>query len=271
MKHFSHSSLATWRRCRYKFYLGYKERLVGPPSIGQARGTAGHRALAYWYKNNKEDEPALQLAFDTFHGELLGDYDYSEFEILEDALVRYFNWGRERDKWVFLEEEKEFDIPLSESTNLVGFIDGIVEMPNGIWILENKFNKQVSTRHLDLDPQVSIYMFAARAMGYKPQGVMYNIIRMSGGPTAEREPAVRTLVYRNPEGLAFKKQEILVQAEEMRRFILEGGAVYRNETKDCHWDCPFYKVCLGITDDGVPLGLNKFALKDTKLNEDEGE
>lgn len=134
-------------------------------------------------------------------------------------------------------------------------MDGIVKDKIGEWILENKFLKQVSTSHLVTDPQVSYYMIAARLSGHKVLGVLYNMVRVGDGPTAKKEPVVRKQVYRNLEGLYYKYEELLRQFADMQKFIdkysLEGGAIpYRNETKDCSWDCAYYPTCLALVDEG---------------------
>jgi hypothetical protein len=79
---------------------------------------------------------------------------------------------------------------------------------------------------------------------------LYNIIRIGDGPTAKREPVVRRQVYRNDEGLSYKYYELLSQMKEMHIFAQKGGEIYRNETKDCSWDCHLYDVCLTLTDVG---------------------
>lgn len=249
----SYSSLKMWRRCRYKYWLryleGYKPEGSSP---GLMRGSAGHAALAYWYSSGSEDdEGAIDKAWEVFSspGELVGNAE-EEFELLEEALGRYFEWARDKDRWEVLDIEREFKISVDERLALLGYIDMFVMDKKQMWIVENKFLKRVQTRHLDMDPQVSTYMLGAMALGFKPVGVIYNIIRIGSGPTAKKEPVVRLLQYRNPEGLRGKLREIIMQSEEVQEFWDDGGRIYRNETKDCSWDCSFFEVCLSITDSG---------------------
>lgn len=245
----SYSRMATYRRCLYKYYLNYVENLKPPVgSLGQIRGSAGHAALANWYSKGKDNERAMQTAWRTFQKE--GGVDPEDFEPLREALERYFDWAEVGDKWEVQAVEKKFDFELEPGLRLMGYMDMIVEQSGHIWVVENKFLKQVSTGHLDLDPQVSTYMLGAFACGIQPVGVIYNIIRMSSGPTAQQDPVVRKLLYRNKEGLRAKLEEIKMQGRAMATFENEGGDIYRNETRDCSWDCPYFQVCLGITDNG---------------------
>lgn len=258
---FSHTSMSCWRRCRYQFYLKYVEGYRMKQSFGQMTGASGHVALAYWYKqddhikNTQQDDKAIDVAWQSYCKSWLDlglPVDNTYFEPAEAALRRYFPLAREEDKkWKVLATELNFDVKLGKHS-LIGFIDLVVETNKQVWLVEHKFNKQVSTQHLDLDPQVSTYLLASTIAGYKPIGVIYNIIRTSGGPTAIKQPFVRTMLYRNPEGLQSKANEMNGQMDEMDSFLTNGGIIYRNETHDCHWDCTYYDVCLSITDNGSP-------------------
>lgn len=246
---FSHSMLAAWRRCRYRFELLYKDGYVSRQSVGQARGSAGHAALAYYYKNDRDITLAIQEAWESYV-EVLGEpADMEDWDLLESALIRYDVWAKQNDSFTVTDTEQHFELQFPNG-KFQGFIDGVVEHAGRTWILEHKFNKRVETGHLDIDPQVSAYMLAAYLLGYKPMGVMYNIIRVSSGPTAIKEPVVRKFVYRNPEGLNYFAGEIDQQMIEINRHLAEGGYNYRNMTSDCSWDCPFYNVCLSLNDSG---------------------
>jgi hypothetical protein len=111
----------------------------------------------------------------------------------------------------------------------------------------------VQTGHLDLDPQVSIYMLAARASGFDVRGALYNVVRTTIKGKAENDPVVRLPVYRNNEGLEQIVHELVAQMTEMKAFHEDGGIrAYRTPTRDCSWDCGFYGACLSINDNGDP-------------------
>lgn len=249
---FSHSSLATWRRCRYKYYLSYIMDYSPPSSIGQFRGTIGHACLGEWYASNKDDEKAIKKASEiATQIEIDNNIDLAnEWDDLLLVLYRYFNWARSKDDFETLAIEKEYEIELG-GYKLTGFIDGIVKTKDDVWIMEHKFVKQASIRHVNLDMQVSIYMLAATKLGYNPIGCMYNNIRMTKGGIAAIEPVQRTLAYRNYEGLKVIEYELINQMEELSEYNEKRNLkIYRNPTKDCSWDCPYYSVCLSLNSSG---------------------
>jgi RecB family exonuclease len=251
---FSHSSLASWRRCRYRYWLSYIKNYEARPGLGQFRGTTGHAGLAAWYTNGGDDEKAIQVASDTLQTiEIVNHLDMSkDWEDIKMILTRYFAWARRNDNFKVLAIEKEYEIELAD-IKLMGYIDGIVEQGGSVYILEHKFVKQARVNHVTLDMQISIYMLAAHKLGYNPYGTFYNIIRMGDKGIAEKQPVLRTVAYRNSEGLDVIEKELENQMIELKRFNEEGSKflrLYRNPTRDCSWDCSFYPVCLSLNDSG---------------------
>jgi len=62
---------------------------------------------------------------------------------------------------------------------LGGRIDGIVEINSQPWVLERKTTYAVDAQYmakLPLDLQISTYMIGAKALGYRPAGVLYDIV-----------------------------------------------------------------------------------------------
>lgn len=268
MRKQSHTSTSTYRRCKYKYKLLYVDNYQPPPGKGQRRGLVGHAALAEFYRTY-DPAKALQVAKDElFNLEQQYQEDYeSDWEILSVVLPRYFNWANDNDKFdKTLAVETKFELNVVGHP-LIGYIDGIVQRQGANWLLEHKFMQQASTQHVDLDPQVSIYMLAAYKLGYNPRGTMYNIIRMAEGGIAEREPVLRSYVYRNIEGIDLIEYELGRQLEDMQKFHEGGVPIYRNPTKDCHWDCPFYNVCLSIND----CGSGEAVLATIPINQEFGD
>lgn len=246
IKH-SYSSLSEWRRCRYRFWLKRKKGIIPEPGIGLIRGSAGHAALEYWYGTERNREKAIEVASNTYTS-----VNQTDWELLRSVLLRYFDWSEANDNFEVIATEWNFELELGPHT-FIGFIDGIVKDFRGqIWLLEHKFMKQVSTKHIPLDPQISVYLLAAVASDLKPTGVMYNNIRVSNGATAIKEPVVRTLAYRPIEGLQYFAQELVAQMREVERFMSKDQPIapYRNLTKDCSWDCSYKDICLVLTDTG---------------------
>lgn len=268
---FSHSSMSTWRRCRVRYKWSYIDNLTTPSGIGQVRGTIGHSALGFWYSNRSNypsfeelDEATMRHASDLLTVEETNRQQSleKEWELLSVILPRYFDWARANDNFSeILGIEQKFEIQIGDFT-VLGFIDGVVKINNSIWLLEHKFNKQVSTNHIDLDPQMSIYLLAAYKSGIEARGILYNVIRVAEGGIAQTSPVERRQVYRNLEGLGVVEHEIEQQLSEMKDFHINGGALYRNPTKDCSWDCSFYDACLSLNDSGdASKVLSRFPLR----------
>jgi RecB family exonuclease len=250
----SHSMLSTFRRCPYRFQLSYLDNYSTGSSGGLARGSSGHAAMEKYYTANGDVdvEDLIAFAWDHYANQFVERGEEArpeEFELLEAALRRYVPWASENDNFTVQETEKHFVVDIGPY-KLQGYIDGVVRESGHVWLLEHKFLKQVSTRHLPLDAQVSIYMLGAMQLGMEPSGVMYNMVRMSNGPTARKTPVERVRLYRNPEGLLAFAQSIVDQVDLMNHMISEDMSFYPNPTRDCGWDCSFSNVCLDRVDCG---------------------
>jgi hypothetical protein len=226
--------------------------------MGQARGTAGHAALAVWHVDY-DPQKAMQAAWDNWSN--AGYQDNEDWQLLEAALNRYFIWSKANDRFILKVAEQKFEIEyqvyedprtndIPKPVVFTGFMDGIVEEDGFLWILENKFLKKMDNSDSTMDPQVSSYMLAAHTLGYDVKGVIYNKVRVADTKVAISEPVVRTRQYRNPAGLAKVEQEMIQQVKAMMAYA-KGGVPYRSITKDCSWDCSFFSACGSMSDDGV--------------------
>lgn len=246
----SHTKLATFRRCLQQFHWKYIDHYYPKSSIGQSCGTTGHAALAEWHTHH-DSERSLKAAWNKWLS--LGYREGEDWENLQNILTRYFEWSKVNDSFQVIESEFKFELLYGEEIPVlfIGFIDGIVVENGRTWLLENKFNKRASTSNLELDAQATLYLMAANFLEKNAEGVIYNIVRMGDTKIAQKEPAIRARLYRSRSGLDRVSQEIYEQAKIMLKYEKEGGIPYRNPTKDCSWDCPFYSACLSMQDDGI--------------------
>lgn len=266
----SYSKMAAFRRCLQQYKWKYKDGYYTKSSMGQMRGTAGHSALAMWHKNYIKEE-ALNAAWNKWSSE--GYEDNIEWQLLVSSLERYFIWSLANDTFKLLEAEKEFDITYEiegqEPFRLNGFIDGIVEEKNKLWILENKFYKNMQ-KPTDMDTQISLYMLAVRIINYEVQGVIYNMVRVADNKIAVTEPVVRKRIYKSSAGLDKIQDEMIQQVQAMRRYDTEGGT-YRNVTADCNWNCSYFQACMSMADDGIEPKQMLEIISNTKIGEKDGE
>ena len=278
----SHTSMAAFRRCPQRYKWNYVDNYDPLPSYGQMFGGVGHAALGSWYKAISDGDAQDSSVDKSFQSasEKLRSYEerfgYEMPDLWDDistVLFRYYDWALQNDDFVSVPNgiEHKFEIKIGEFI-VIGYIDGIVERDNGsLWILEHKFNKQVQTGHLELDPQVSIYMLAARASGYDVRGALYNVVRTTITGKAEKDPVVRLPVFRNNEGLEHIVHELAWQMKDMKDFHLRNGKfAYRNQTRDCSWDCGFYHACLALNDTGdATPALNIIPLKEFEKDKED--
>jgi len=194
------SRLKTWQICPYKEALRYREKLA-PISIKRSLsiGTAIHKGLETWsipaalealrlpYANSQEEQDENDLAEVTVKALLEG---YSKvFEPFESHMPEY-----------------SFDLPMmneyhhkSSSYRICGKIDDIATINDENWIVEYKTAGKLDGAYMErlyLDSQITMYMLAAKRLGWKPVGVIYRILRkpqLRKGKTESKEQFLNRL------------------------------------------------------------------------------
>lgn len=274
----SHSKLATWRRCRRKFWFSYGLNFAEPSNVGRKVGTIGHSTLALWYKSDMSEgvqKLLLQAAVDQAKADDIPDKDITR---LTNALKRYFVFSWENDQdWEILESEYHFSFYFPPSW-FHGYIDLVARDSNGdVFGVEHKFNQIVTTQHLALDPQSSIYLIGGEK--YEMKYILYNIVRVKDGPTAYANPVVREKVTRSPEFQEMLKWDLATQINELEAWEKNPRKAlisYPNPTHTCSWDCSFRDACIQFSEGGDLSKLNeldKKAPRDDELEQkvDDGE
>lgn len=260
----SHSKLSTWRRCKRKFWFSYGLNYSEPSSVGRQVGTIGHKCLGMWYKSDMT--PGVQNFIKQFAVDQGKTDEVPDKDILRltNALDRYFPFSLEHDtEWEILAVEHHFMYRFGNDY-LHGYIDLVVKTPEGeILAVENKFNQMVSTSHLALDPQSSLYIIGGESFGV--QGVLYNIVRVKDGPTARENPVVREIVRRSPEFQDMLIMDTEIQMAEIERWEaspIKGRISYPNPTHTCSWDCSFHDACIRYSEGGDISELIKLPQKE---------
>ena len=104
------------------------------------------------------------------------DEAFAQAELAEKIVRHYYKWAKVNDNFKVLGTEIPFEIQVANS-KWVGKFDGVVEVGGKYWILEHKTAKQLSTLHVLLDRQISIYVLAARKLDIPVEGVIYNVVK----------------------------------------------------------------------------------------------
>lgn len=194
---FTNSQLNTAGECERKAYLAYVQ---GIRPVRQSKalkiGDAVHIGLDKWYSGDKPtaNEAAREASAHYLRRSQSEDRDAEA--ALAAAMVAAYIYTYDDQPYRVIASEVAFDLPLpnpvsglpDESIRIAGKIDKIVEYNGDIVIMEHKTTtKDISPgsnywRRLRIDSQVSMYIAAARAMGYQVTETIYDVIRR---PTVE--------------------------------------------------------------------------------------
>jgi hypothetical protein len=196
----THSRQDCFKTCRKKHYFAY-ELGIRKTAVSKALriGINGHAALEVMGRG----EP-IQSAMETiatayrFQPEYVAvdEWNY-ECETLRQLINGYvWRWGNVKH----IATEQSFRLPLinpatgaaSRTFELAGKIDGIIELEDGrLAVLEHKFisesldsGSDLWTR-LTIDHQITLYLMAARQLGYAVDTVIYDVVRK---PTIKPNP-----------------------------------------------------------------------------------
>lgn len=181
------------RKAYYRYELGIgRDRDSQPLRMGQAV----HVGLDVRGQGGSVDEAILKATTGYL---LIPEWaEPEEWEVERQIVARLISgyyWRYENDEFQIVATEQAFELPLlNPETNsptpnfrIAGVIDKIVELPDGrLAVLESKTTSDSLDSDSDywprlrLDQQISLYMLAARALGYDVQTVLYDVIRKPG-------------------------------------------------------------------------------------------
>lgn len=201
----THSRQDAFKRCRRRAWFSY-ELGVRPVEDAKAlrMGSAWHDALEM-LGNGEHIDAAYSKLYQTYInlGAFAPDYERAEelayeFETIARLLYGYaWRWADDELEWVACEQS--FQIPLvnpatgkaSQTFMLAGKIDGIVRRDGRLLVMEHKLLSEDLASDsklwewLKIDSQITVYMLAARHLGYAVEGVLYNVTRK---PTIKPTP-----------------------------------------------------------------------------------
>jgi hypothetical protein len=190
----------------------------------------------------------------------------------EAYTIQIYKWYKEqypREPWTPLAPEVEGSCPLGSHTFYFR-IDAIVSWLGHPWLFETKTTSQLGPvffRKFRLDPQISLYIFAAsKTLGIEPRGAIINAIRKSRKlDRAEfaREPVTRTREQVDEcvaqtiqqvdiiELLCFRAAEIAAKGDSKR-----AKAMFQMHLNECiryNRTCDYLELCSGQIIDHTDL------------------
>lgn len=142
-------------------------------------GTFGHGVLADYYTALTTDEPLTMR--EAFMGYFHREHPEVDFRMVSDILRVLLNYEEvwQMSKWKPLAVETNFKWLDEESGFiLTGTMDLIIQDSLGRkWGVDHKFlGRRPDTRLLDLDDQMTAYIYLAKQHGIKLDGMIYNYI-----------------------------------------------------------------------------------------------
>jgi hypothetical protein len=169
-----------------KHYYSYELRLKPARTADALRfGTRFHDGLE---NGEKPERPPYPLWAESEEDRADIDLQLATCDALLDAYWEF--WADAPIDYV--EKEQEFCLPLrNPATNypshrwtIAGKIDGIGYTPDGrLMVVEHKTTSsdlEPGSQYwmkLDIDQQVTLYLWAAREMGYPVEGIIYDVVR----------------------------------------------------------------------------------------------
>lgn len=284
--HTSYSLFNTLGMCPRKWQLSRKyEPKVKARAL--AEGDVFHQVLGKFY--GQGDQAQGMQVFDLIHQDYLTearqgglkddqiDQLEGKFGALRAILTAYWDRLAQHDlkRFRFLAIEKPFEIRLSSTLVLHGFIDGLWEdVDSGVkYIAEHKYKADHNEELMALDLQVSLYTLAMiPEYGILP--TLYNVARKPLQKRKAGEPAgtfagrvveaineelkgfqyrhteiqsrffVRQRYSRGKRDLEVALEQTKAMAKAMKAFDRKPETIWRNVGEHCLYMCPFKGICL---------------------------
>lgn len=255
----SHSEVDSYLLCRRKHHYGYTMSLQRvKESAALAMGTAGHKILEVFYSlilNGESFDEALKGA--TIEANTLRqdvNIPANRANIFDVLFDYYFpNEPFVKEGYKILAVEKEFNLKYDEENDLSYpfVVDLIVESPEGKTIvIDHKFvydfyNYEASI----MQPQIPKYVGALRALNYKIDYGMYNMLRTRKLKEPDFESMCQRLdVKPEPERVRQVFTEQIAVASEIQKIkqldpAQQADGAYRVANKMVCQSCSFLDVC----------------------------
>lgn len=173
----SYTELSLLADCEKKWEYRYVNRVRSDQSVAQARGSAIHEAVARWW-----DDPTLPMAVINPWPEGRPE-DPEEVALVEWLLKRYEEHhgpGRRAGSLRMIGHELYFEHPVP-GTNVMlrAYVDGLgLDADGQMWLVERKTMKDWQRLDLlEVDQQISLYIWLAQVIGLPVKGVIFDAIR----------------------------------------------------------------------------------------------
>jgi len=177
-------------RAHYKYQIVDRLRPLGDIVDALYIGTGCHHVLSVHYQACMDGRYTTNLV-DEFEKWVLERQTYlrtdkrpteEETEMIHGILRGYKERYEETDRdWQILAVESNFKYKVpGTNVTLSGTVDLIVKYHGYVWIVDHKFLRSISpalTQQLEMDDQMTAYLWLAKQHGIEARGCIYNVIR----------------------------------------------------------------------------------------------
>jgi CRISPR/Cas system-associated exonuclease Cas4 (RecB family) len=255
----SHSEVDSFLLCRRKHYYGYTKSLQRiRESSALAMGSAGHKVLEVFYVNildGKDFAQSLAIAkkeADELRQQV--EVPSNRANIFDTLFDIYFpNEPFVKEGWEILGVEKQFNLEYDEAQKLQYpfVVDLIARSPEGkTVVIDHKFVYDFYTYEASImQPQIPKYIGALRALNYKIDYGMYNMIRTRKLKESDATNMIQLLDVK-PEPTRVKQvfTEQIMVAQEIQRIKdlpedAQDAMAYRVANKMVCQSCSFLDIC----------------------------
>ena len=281
----SYHATALARQCPMKYRFYYINRLepIRKP-LTLRLGSVIHDAF-YKFYNNTSHKECLEFISDSYKDMISQAGGEDQEDLIVDrykALGMFKFYPSDLNLFEEITPEMEFKVPLSQTDNFMGRIDGLIRADDKYWIREIK-TTGLSMRQFEgrakLSYQTSGYMYGIQKLtGKEIQGVYYDIIRKARLRKRRTETAEmygerfydfyedpknwkflykRYYTYRTSDDLQRFEKDILLLTDQIKRWYKD-RSWYRN-TDSCwsyNTECQYKRIC--FTDKPDPLVLELY-------------
>lgn len=248
----SPSELRDWTRCRLKWWWRDQcqlESRVKPQPL--TVGGAGHQIMERFYKLpplKRTPKRIVKIAQKIVGAQDVGLEDENR-ELLVAMTGGYAAWAKAQDEEIGLvqcEAERAFDLPLvpDGSLRLRGRIDVSfkpVTLKRTIAYREFKFLSQIRSRAMDLNMQISAYLWALKQLHPKCTSYLgyYTVLRKQmPGPRVKADLFMTEEIERTDAQL----EQWRIDVVRMCMSMLD-AFIYPQALESCDYDCDFMVPC----------------------------
>lgn len=181
---YTNTALATFRRCPHEFELRYDQQLErdGDEREVLQVGQTWHKAHEAKSKVTTGLMTSTGTPDDAGFAAIFGHAPSAKWNTKLARLFAAYAWFWESQPIETIEPEQTFKVKLGDD-DIEGQLDGIIKIDGRIGIHEYKTSGEDIAvgasywNRLTLDVQTPLYFLAARAMGYEPEFILYDVTR----------------------------------------------------------------------------------------------